>query len=459
MPELTPRLRVRLDRTQIDGHRDTTAFLVVEIAAPELEDNTPRPDQPLNFGLVIDASGSMAGATVDGHGDNNDSSRIEAAKRAASGIVERLEDADILSVVSFADDTLTHIATMPMSNGGRASAIDAIGSVHTRGCTDLNGGWLKGAEHVARYMEEQSGARNRVLLLSDGHANQGVVEPDLLASTAAGLRNRGIYTSTVGIGLDYSTAQLEVLAEFGGGMMHHAEHAEDIVAVILAELNDMRTAVLDDLEVVVSQHGDDGIDDSGNGSPYLDISSIGYNSQNEAGVVTTPLGSLVSGASRRVVFRLDVSPTQSRSDATLTVSVAWRGVDDEGQTSTSQQVTLTVDPSGSVSRDRDVASTAADAWLEATVRRAMVMNREENFREMRIWAKEQLSSFQAYCQRLPGNHERTRKMERVLRRVLRPMREHNRKEMSLSSMKILKGTRDYRVASPVQNYDTYIDEE
>ena len=78
----------------------------------------------------------------------------------------------------------------------------------------------KGSEHVARHMAQHPGTRNRVLVLSDGHANRGVTEPDLLADTAVGLRNRGIFTSTVGIGLDYSTAQLEVLAEHGGGMMH-----------------------------------------------------------------------------------------------------------------------------------------------------------------------------------------------------------------------------------------------
>lgn len=453
MPEFRPRLRARLDRTQIDAHRDTTAFLVVEVTAPDVEQDT-RPAKPLNLSLVVDASYSMAGNTLDGYESDHESSRLAAAQRAASGVVERLDDADVLSVVSFADETLTHIAAMPMSGGGRADATDAIHDVRTRGCTDLNAGWLKGAEHVARYMETHAETRNRVLLLSDGYANQGIVEPELLANTATGLRQRGVFTSTVGIGTDYSTDQLEVLSEHGGGMMHHADHAEDIVAVILAELNDMRTALLDDIEVVVSQDFDSDTDDAG--SPVVSISAVGYGGIDGDGIVRTSIGSLVSGASRRVVLRLDLPPVGRRTEATFNVSVTWRG---EGDSSASQQVTLTIDPDHSIPRDREVALLAAQAWLDETVRRSMVMNRGENFHEMRGWAKVQMSSFQRYCRRLPGGDDLIRRMQRLLHRVQRPMQEYNRKEISLSRQKSLRSSADYRVASPVKDWSSYLDEE
>ena len=459
MTEHTPHLRARLDRTQIDTQQNTTAFLVVEVTAPEVAEQTPRPNQPLNLALVIDASGSMADSTTDDQEGEEETSRLAAAQRAACGIIERLDSADILSVVSFADDTLTHIAAMRMSGGGKEAAMDAIGSLSTRGCTDLNGGWLKGAEHVARHMAQHPGTRNRVLLLSDGHANGGVTEPDLLADTAVGLRNRGIFTSTVGIGLDYSTAQLEVLAEHGGGMMHHAEHAEDIVAVILAELNDMRSSILDDVAVVLSQVGDEATDDAGNGSPVLDISAVGYDAQNNDGVITTSVGSLVSGACRRVVFRLHLPPARSRSQATFTVTVSWR--DDGGDmcTSDAQQIVLRIDPAHSLARDREVALLAAQAWLDETIRRAMVMNRAEHFGEIRAWAKQEMASFRHYCQRLPTGEELIHRMNRLFSRTLRPMPERSRKEISLSRLKGLRSSADHRVAMSPRGWDSYLDEE
>ncbi len=461
MLEPTPGVRARLDRTQINPNHSPSAFLVVEVTAPVVDDDTPRPEHPLNLGLVIDASGSMQASTAgeragfEGYG----TTRLDAAQRAASGITEQIDDADVLSVVSFADDTLSHIAAMPMSNGGRSSSTDAIGSICTRGCTDLNSGWLKGAEHVARYMEDRGPTRNRVLLLSDGYANRGVVEPDLLADTAVGLRNRGIYTSTVGIGLDYSTDQLEVLAEHGGGMMHHAEHADDIVAVILAELNEMRTAVLDDVEVVLSVDSDAGVDHDGTGPGAPTIGALGFPSTGEAGVISTPIGSLISGATRRIAYRIELPVSPSQAQMCFTISVAWRDEAGVARTSASQQSSLKMTTGRSSSRDRDVAARAAQAWLDDTVRRSMSMNRRQDYGELRSWAKQELVDFGHYCERLPDGRDLYNKMFRLFGRAMRPIRERSRKEMSLSRMKNQRSSMDYRVADAPAPWDRYLDEE
>ena len=452
MTEQSPDVNTSLDRDQIDTVRDTTAFLIVEVTAPEVEDDMPRPEQPLNLGLVIDASGSMRRSAVDDHR----ASRLQAARQAASGVVERLAEDDVLSVVSFADDTATHIAAMSMTDGGRLSAMDAIHSIHYRGCTNMSSGWLKGAEHLARFMEQEIGRRNRLLLLSDGYANRGVTEPDELADTAAGLRDRGINTSTVGVGMDYSTDQLEFLAEHGGGMMHHAEHPEDIVAVILAELNDMRTSIVADLAVSVTQDEDE--NGPGDQPPSLDISPVGYVSAEDNEVMTTPLGSLVSGACRRIIYRINVPQVRTRTEANLTITVSW--MNDAGDRAhDTQQVTLTLDPDQSASRDRRLAGLAAQAWLDETVRRVMVMNRHERYSEIRNWAKQERGLFGHYCSRLPGGDELTRQMDRLFNRVTRPMREMHRKEVSLSRLKGLKGTQDSRIMSVPMDLDSYLDEE
>ena len=65
--------------------------------------------------------------------------------------------------------------------------------------------------------ERHGPTQNRVIVLSDGHANRGLVEPGELGHHAAELRKRGLYTSTVGIGDNYSPVQLDAIAEHGGG--------------------------------------------------------------------------------------------------------------------------------------------------------------------------------------------------------------------------------------------------
>lgn len=56
-----------------------------------------------------------------------------------------------------------------------------------------------------------------MLLLTDGQANQGVVEPEAILEATAGMARQGVYTSNLGIGLDYNEALLSAMAEVGGG--------------------------------------------------------------------------------------------------------------------------------------------------------------------------------------------------------------------------------------------------
>ena len=145
-----PTVTARFDRNPLNVKRAAVCHLVVEVTAPKAEQASPQIQRPLNLGLVIDASGSMQSGDAElGFSEEFGRTRLDAAKTAGTGVVEQLEDTDTLSVVSFADETITHVAALPLGNGGRRSAIAGIASLITRGCTELNAGWLKGAEHVA----------------------------------------------------------------------------------------------------------------------------------------------------------------------------------------------------------------------------------------------------------------------------------------------------------------------
>ncbi|HEY6326854.1 MAG TPA: hypothetical protein VIW73_10130, partial [Candidatus Cybelea sp.] len=91
-------------------------------------------------------------------------------------------------------DTL--LGATPATPAAKALALSRLRMVEARGSTDLCGGWLSGAQALGN-PEPQS--INRVLLLSDGLANQGETNPDVLARRAAELSAKGIATSTFGL--------------------------------------------------------------------------------------------------------------------------------------------------------------------------------------------------------------------------------------------------------------------
>jgi Ca-activated chloride channel family protein len=434
-----PTVTARFDRNPLNVKRAAVCHLVVEVTAPKAEQTSPQTPRPLNLGLVIDASGSMqAGDAELGFSEEFGRTRLDAAKTAGTG------------VVAFADETITHVAALPLGKGGRHSAMAGIAGLTTRGCTDLNAGWLKGAEHVAGRMATHPECRNRILLLSDGHANSGVTEPGVLADTAAGLRQRGIYTSTVGIGLDYATEQLEVLAEYGGGMMHHAERAEDIVGVILAELSDMRCTVLDDVEIALT------VGLNGAAAPASEVSVLGLVSEQHDGVTTAHVGSLVTGASRRVVFRLDLPAMTSPGPLPLTVSAAYRDAEGTERSTASCQVSLPMDQHSKTSLDVELGTIVAEAWLAMVARRAMELNRMEDYREARSWLRKQSTDFNRYCRHLPGSGELVNQMRALCRSSVQPMQESSRKEITLSRYQHLKGVSDQRAAAPAA-WNSYLD--
>lgn len=170
------------------------------------------------------------------------------------GVIGRLRPTDVLSVVSFDDNVIVHLDGHALADG-TGPALAAVRSLETGGSTDLAGGWAAGADCVARTLT-RGGFRNHVLLLSDGHANRGIVDPALLALAAEQRRGQGITTSCLGIGDGYSTTQLLALAERGGGRLHDAAHTDEIVEVVMGELGALSRVAAEDVRVEVRATGE-----------------------------------------------------------------------------------------------------------------------------------------------------------------------------------------------------------
>jgi Ca-activated chloride channel family protein len=120
----------------------------------------------------------------------------------------------------------------PLSDKTRAR--QRIAAVTPGGSTDLSAGYLRGVQEARRCVD---GAGGTVLLISDGHANAGVVDPEQLGAVAAKTAADGITTSTVGFGLGYDERLLKAIAAGGNGNELFAEHADQAVAAISGELD------------------------------------------------------------------------------------------------------------------------------------------------------------------------------------------------------------------------------
>ncbi len=87
----------------------------------------------------------------------------------------------------------------------RRPFLRAIDSIESGGTTALFDGWLAGAHQVAEHLLPEG--FNRVLLLSDGDANEGLTEAAAIAARVSGLNERGISTSAFGLGVGLPESQ------------------------------------------------------------------------------------------------------------------------------------------------------------------------------------------------------------------------------------------------------------
>lgn len=410
-------------------------------AAPQPRDTVAL---PLNLALVIDRSGSMSGEP------------IEAARRAAAGVVQRLGPRDTLSLVSFETEPHVHLDAVAMDEAGQREAQRALGELVAEGTTNLSGGWLHGAKCVASRMQDGEATQNRVVLLSDGYANRGITEGTELRTHAEQLRLRSLFTSTVGIGDGYNPQLLQTLAEYGGGRLHDAERSEEIIEVVLGELGEARATAADDLSLILAWPKAL--------SPELlgvyptrptDLHPAGY----EAIEIT--LGTLTAGSRRLAVFRLaDLPAGPAGGVLNLVGRIRWRrpGHADELRAGPAEaQLTW---GSGKLNsgqeKDPALALAAAQAWQASVVQKLVNLNREGCFDDAEALLKSEYRELRHYCKDVPGTEALVKQLEATRRQIRHRWSDRTRKEMRLSTYKTLRSEQDHRTVKR-GGWDTLFD--
>lgn len=222
-------VRLRTDRSLIRARGASVRYLLASITAPSAPPRAQR--MPVNVALVLDRSGSMQGEN-----------KFPLAVKAVQQSLKLLAKDDRFSLVVFDDqiDVLAHSSLATAD--AKKRALRALDQVVPRASTDLCSGWMHGCDELSGFLAE--GTISRVLLLTDGQANHGETNHEVLAHHAGELNRRGITTSCFGVGADFDERLLRDIASEGGGNFYFVQHATQIPDLITSELGEA-------LEVVV----------------------------------------------------------------------------------------------------------------------------------------------------------------------------------------------------------------
>ena len=185
--------------------------LLVRLQAPDAPTDQAVPHLPKRLSLVVDRSGSMRGKP------------LNEALHCVMHIAKHLTAQDQLSLVVYDDevDVIVPLASVTSLTPIQA-AVDVVSS---GGSTNLFAGWQRGAQELEG---GNSQSISRVLLLSDGQANQGETRVHKIERHCKAWFERGVSTTTVGLGRDFNEELMIAMAKAGGGQQYYGQTAEDL---------------------------------------------------------------------------------------------------------------------------------------------------------------------------------------------------------------------------------------
>lgn len=322
-------ITTHLDLDLLALDREDKVTCLVQLTAPIPPEIAGRPGQALV--IVLDRSGSMGGAPIEGAVD------------AIAGMVRRLAPQDAFGLVAFDDQADVVVPVRSMADHDPVELERGIRGIRPGGSTDLSAGYLLGVREATRALQTAVAAGrtgivgSTVLLVSDGHANAGIEDPVVMAGLAqAANAGQVITTSTIGFGLGYDEVLLEAITRGGNG-----EHrfASDVDAC-MSEIADVASSllgksVLGALLRIVPQPGLVGGISVRNDIPHW----------LEGDTVVVNLGDLYGGEERRTLFRLHIPALASLGLATIADAVLeFTSLPDLQQHSVTMPISVNVVP-------------------------------------------------------------------------------------------------------------------
>jgi anti-sigma factor RsiW/uncharacterized protein YegL len=193
--------------------------------------------RPLNLVLVIDNSGSMERAD-----------RVQIIRQCLRVLLDTLQPQDKISVVTFARTPRLWVDGQPAGQVGDLD--DRLGALTPEGGTNLEEAMNLAYATAARHY--LAGGVNRVVLLTDGAANLGDVDPDALKRKVEAGRKQGIALDCFGIGWEgYNDDLLEVLSRNGDGRYGFVNTPDEAATEFAGQLAGALQVAASDVKVQV----------------------------------------------------------------------------------------------------------------------------------------------------------------------------------------------------------------
>lgn len=306
------KIRSGLSQTKVIQGSDGLVYLQVDLEAPDGEAGEKN-RKPTDFVIVLDRSGSMA-----------DYRKMEFAQKSIDSLISQLKAGDRFALVDFDSVVEVPIPLTEVSDTSKGRFREKLRAIEPRDGTNLGGGLIagidiiKGAGIKSNYRAGTAPRAQRMILLSDGLANEGITDTRELARIAEKAVSGEFAVSTIGVGLDFNENLMSALADHGNGNYTFLEDLSALDKVLAQEFYGASRIYASDLKVKL------------NLSPGIEaIEASGYPIEKEGNTATLRPGHLYNGQKKTffVTLKLPTSTLYTKGLGTGSVTLSIKGLE------------------------------------------------------------------------------------------------------------------------------------
>ncbi len=261
---------------------------------------------PTHFIILLDNSGSMGDSEsmTFSRSDTSDS-KMDYVKRCLDALLACLSADDMLSIITFESTSTIHLQCMTVSEAHKAHIQSVIGKIRPEDMTNLSAGLGSVRRVLATAPAE---FKTGILLLTDGHINQGITDPTALKAIIHDiLQSRaGLSLHCVGYGTDHNDEFLKDISIETQGSYNIVKNMEDVATAFGDTLGGLMSCVVQNVEAVL---------------PASATVQGPFKVINKPDSVTVTIGDLYAGTERIILYSAPSSSTLADGSATSHASV------------------------------------------------------------------------------------------------------------------------------------------
>jgi Ca-activated chloride channel family protein len=321
--------------------QQTEYYLAVGLNSGMKEEDFTR--KKLNLVIVLDVSGSMSSQYDQYYYDRwgqrqyayeGESTarptKMDTAKDAVLKILDQLESGDRFAIVLFNSSAVLVKPMGLVRNTNMRDVQDDVYDINAGGSTNLMAGLETGTGQFRNLLEVNSyDYENRIILLTDAQPNTGDYSSSGLMSAVKNNASSRIYTTFIGIGLDFNSSLIEEITSAKGANYYSVHSPREFREKITDEFDFMVTPLVFNLRLDFESKG--WRIEKVFGSPEADQStgqlmkintlfpSKSEGGENKGGIVILKLRKMSSSNDDRVYLKVTYEDRNGRSDSSQEV--------------------------------------------------------------------------------------------------------------------------------------------